>query len=176
MKIACIVASGFEDSELRIPMERLRAAGHEVVIVAADEGAELVGKKGKERVTADRGIDDVHARDYDLLLIPGGHSPDALRIDPRFVELVKDFDKAQKPIAAVCHGPQLLIAARLVRGRKLTAWPTVQEDLRQAGADVEDREVVIDRNWITSRKPADLDAFARAILERLGHGAESRPV
>src|ERR1051325_8179188 len=117
MRIACILASEFEDSELRIPMDRLRASGHEVDIIGAEEGKELVGKKGKERVTANRAIDDARASDYDVLLIPGGHSPDKLRIDPRFVELVKEFEKGSKTIAAVCHGPQLLITAGLVRGR-----------------------------------------------------------
>jgi protease I len=173
MRIACILASGFEDSELRIPMDQLRAAGHEVAIVGAEEGQELVGKKGKERVTATMGVDAARADDFDALLIPGGHSPDQLRNDPRFVELVKEFEKRGKLIAAVCHGPQLLLSARLVRGRRLTAWPTVQEDLRQAGAQVEDREVSLDRNWITSRKPDDLQAFVRAILEHLGQPAES---
>ena len=175
MRIACILASGFEDSELRIPMDQLRAAGHEVEIVGAEPGTELVGKKGKERVTATAGVDAARADDFDALLIPGGHSPDQLRNDPRFVELVKEFEKRGKLIAAVCHGPQLLLSARLVRGRRLTAWPTVQEDLRQAGAQVEDREVSLDRNWITSRKPDDLQAFTRAILEHLGHRAESHP-
>jgi protease I len=175
MRIACILAPEYEDSELRIPMDRLRAAGHEVDIIGSEEGKELVGKKGKERVTTTRGIDDASAADYDVLLIPGGHSPDKLRLDARFVALVKDFDNGGKTIAAVCHGPQLLLTAGLVRGRRLTAWPTVQDDLRQAGARVENREVVIDRNWITSRKPEDLEAFSRAILDAIGRPAESHP-
>src|SRR5207248_1881181 len=101
-------------------------------------------------------------------LIPGGYSPDKLRADDRFVEFVKEFDATGRPLAAVCHGPQLLLTAELQRGRTLTAWKTVQGDLRQAGAAVEDREVVVDDNWITSRKPDDLEAFSAKLIEELG--------
>ena len=167
MKIACIATNGFEDSELRIPVDRLRATGHEVDIIGFEKGDPLTGDKGREKVTATKGIVEVKEGDYAALLIPGGHSPDKLRADKRFVELVKDFERAGKLIAAVCHGPQLLLTAELVRGRKLTAWSTIQGDLRQAGANVEDREVVVDKNWITSRKPGDLETFSRAIVERL---------
>lgn len=109
-----------------------------------------------------------------MLFIPGGYSPDHLRIDRRFVDFVREFDESRKPIAAVCHGPQLFITAGIVKGRTLTAWPTIQEDLRAAGANVVDRAVVEDRNWITSRKPDDLQQFAQAILKRLQAGAEVR--
>jgi protease I len=101
-------------------------------------------------------------------LIPGGHSPDLLRVDDRFVEFVRAFDATGRPLAAVCHGPQLLLTAELQVGRTLTAWPTVQGDLRQAGAKVVDRDVVVDDNWITSRKPEDLDAFTSKFIEQLG--------
>jgi protease I len=174
-RIACIVGDGFEDSELRVPYDELRGAGYEVEISGARAGQEITGKAGKERVTAERGIGEARPDDYVALLIPGGYSPDHLRIDPRFVSFVRAFDERQRLIAAVCHGPQLLLTAGLVKGRTLTAWPTVQEDLRRAGADVRDEEVVEDRNWITSRKPADLQAFGDAILQRLGGGAEERP-
>ena len=113
------------------------------------------------------------ADEYDALVIPGGQSPDHLRADARFVELVKKFDATGRPLAAVCHGPQLLITARLVKGRTLTAWKTIQEDLRQIGAHVKDEPVVIDRNWITSRQPSDLEAFSQATLEALGVGAQA---
>jgi len=92
------------------------------------------------------------------------------------VELVKEFERRSKPIAAVCHGPQLLLTAGLVEGRRLTAWPTVQEDLRQAGAQVEDHEVIRDRNWITSRRPEDLEAFSRAILAHISPTQEIHPL
>jgi protease I len=173
--IACLLASEFEDSELRIPLDRLEEAGYHVEIIGFEAGAELIGEKGLETVLTDRSIDDADAASYEGLLIPGGYSPDKLRADDRFVNFVKDFDVTGRPLAAVCHGPQLLLAAELQRGRTLTAWPTVQGDLRQAGAEVKDEAVVVDDNWITSRKPDDLYAFTSKFVERLGeleeHGA-----
>jgi protease I len=175
MTIACILDSDFEDSELRVPYDRLTGAGFRVEIIGKRAGLELVGKKGKERVRADRGIDDARVDDYDALFIPGGFSPDKLRADQRFVEFVKEFDRAGKLIAAVCHGPQLLLSAERVHGRTLTAWKTVQIDLHLAGANVVDREVVVDGNLITSRKPEDLEAFSSAVLDALGAGAGATP-
>lgn len=174
MKIACILDEGFEDSEFRIPYDRLRAAGHEVEIIGKKKGATIAGKAGKEKVKVDRDIGDADGDDYAALLIPGGYSPDHLRIDQRFVDFVREFDEEGKLIAAVCHGPQLLISADLVRGRTLTAWPTIQVDLKRVGANVVDREVVVEGNLITSRKPEDLEAFSRAIVDALGAGEEAR--
>jgi protease I len=114
----------------------------------------------------------VRPEDYDALLIPGGYSPDHLRADPRFPAFVKQFNATGQPLAAVCHGPQLLITAGLVRGRTMTAWKTIQEDLRQIGANVVDREVVVDGSWITSRQPSDLEAFSQALLRALEQPAE----
>ena len=167
MRIACVLGQGFEDSEFRVPYDRLKEEGYQVDIIGVKAGEELKGYKGKEKVKAEKSIDQVKAEDYDALLIPGGQSPDHLRADPRMVEFVKTFDQAGKPIAAVCHGPQLLIAAHLVKGRTLTAWQTIQDDLRQIGATVKDEPVVRDRNWITSRKPDDLQQFSDAIVEEL---------
>jgi protease I len=167
MKIACIVGEGFEDSELKIPVEKLRDAGHEVTMIGAAKGDVVKGKKGQEKVTIELGIDDAAAADFDALLIPGGYSPDHLRADDRFVDFVASFDDEDKLIAAVCHGPQLLLTADLVEGRRMTAWQTVQIDLEYAGADVVDEPVVVDENWITSRKPDDLEEFSTAILEAL---------
>ncbi|MBS2032731.1 MAG: type 1 glutamine amidotransferase [Deltaproteobacteria bacterium] len=166
-KIACILGDGFEDSEFRVPYDRLQSQSFYVEIIGKQVGEVLTGKRGHEKVRAEIGIDDARVEDYDLLLIPGGHSPDHLRADPRFVAFVRDFDAAGKPIAAVCHGPQLFLSAGLQRGRTLTAWPTVQSDLREAGANVKDEQVVEDGNWITSRKPDDLQAFSDAIVRRL---------
>jgi protease I len=167
-KIACLLASDFEDSEFKVPYDRLRAAGYQVEIIGTEAGQKLEGKKKQETATTDLGIDDADVGEYEGLLIPGGHSPDQLRADERFVDFVKAFDATGRPLAAVCHGPQLLLTAGLVPGRTLTAWKTVQEDLRQAGADVQDREVVVDDNWITSRKPDDLEAFSAKFIEELG--------
>src|SRR5204863_10207412 len=151
--------------------------GYQFDIVGPKAGQELKGYKGKETVKADKGIDEVRPEDYQGLLIPGGQSPDHLRVDQRFVDFVKRFDSSKRPLAAVCHGPQLLLSARLVRGRTLTAWATVQGDLEQAGANVKDQPVVIDQNWITSRKPEDLKAFSEALLNALrnaGKRSEAR--
>jgi protease I len=167
-KIACLLANGFEDSEFRVPYDRLRAAGYSVEVIGEHAGEELSGEKRSETTLTDLGIDDVDVEDYEGLLIPGGYSPDKLRADDRFVEFVRAFNETGRPLAAVCHGPQLLLTAELQRGRTLTAWKTVQDDLRQAGATVLDQEVVVDDNWITSRQPADLEAFSAKFLEELG--------
>jgi deglycase len=166
-KVACLLAEGFEDSEFRIPYDRLRQAGYDVEIIGTKAGNKLDGEHDKETATTDLGIDDAQVDDYEGLLIPGGYSPDKLRADERFVAFVKDFDRTGRPLAAVCHGPQLLLTADLQRGRTLTAWKTIQGDLRQAGAKVKDQAVVVDRNWITSRKPDDLEAFSSKFLEEL---------
>lgn len=166
-RVVFLLGHGFEDSEFRVPYDRLRAAGVNIDIVGPKRGEELKGYRGKETAKADRGIDEVKPEDYAALVIPGGHSPDHLRADDRFVQFVKTFDRAGKPLAAVCHGPQLLITAGLVRGRTLTAWKTIQEDLRKIGANVKDEPVVQDRNWITSRNPGDLEAFSDAVLRAL---------
>ena len=166
-KVACLLGAGFEDSEFRIPYDRLKAAGYQVDIIGIKAGEELRGSKGKESVKAERSIDQVKPQEYQGLLIPGGQSPDHLRVDPRVVQFVKQFDATKRPLAAVCHGPQLLLAARLVKGRTLTAWQTVQSDLEQAGAEVVDEAVVRDQNWITSRKPEDLEKFSEALIAAL---------
>jgi protease I len=172
IKVACLLGEGFEDSELRIPYDRLREAGFAVEIIGQRAGEELKGYRGRETVKADRGIDDANVDEYAALLIPGGYSPDHLRADARFVEFVRAFDATGRTVAAVCHGPQLLITAGLVSGRTMTAWKTIQDDLRQIGADVKDEPVVTDGNWITSRQPDDLEAFSQAILQTLRQGAE----
>jgi protease I len=154
LSVVCLLGHGFEDSEFRVPYDRLRAAGIRVDVVGTKPGEELKGYRGKEKVRAERGIDDVRPDEYAAPFIPGGYSPDHLRADGRFVAFVKAFEATGHPIAAVCHGPQLLMSAELVRGRTLTAWRTIQGDLRQMGATVRDEPVVVDRNWITSRQPA----------------------
>jgi protease I len=173
-KIACLLADGFEDSELQVPCDWLSAAGYPVEIIGETAGDVLKGKKGRESAVVDMSIDEVDVDSYEGLLIPGGHSPDVLRADDRFVEFVRAFDSTGRPIAAVCHGPQLLLTAELQRGRTMTAWPTVQGDLRQAGANVIDRAVVVDDNWITSRNPGDLQAFTARFVEELGELEERR--
>src|SRR4051794_9951537 len=119
-KIACLLAEGFEDSEFRIPYDRLRTAGYDVEIIGTKVGEELSGYKKRETATTDLSIDEARPESYAGLLIPGGQSPDHLRVDRRFVDFVKEFDASGRPLAAVCHGPQLLLTAELQRGRTLT--------------------------------------------------------
>ena len=167
LSVVCLLGQGFEDSEFRVPYDRLRSADVLVDVVGTRAGEELKGYRGKETVRADKGIDEVRPDDYGALFIPGGYSPDHLRADPRFVSFVKAFEATGRTIAAVCHGPQPLITAELVRGRTLTAWKTIQGDLRQIGATVLDEPVVTDGNWITSRQPSDLEAFSESLLHAL---------
>jgi protease I len=166
-RIACILADGFEDTEFAKPYRRLLKEGYEVDVIGARRSTELAGAHGKESIRTNLSIDDADPDAYDGLLIPGGRSPDTLRADPRFVDFVRAFDALRRPIAAICHGPQILLTAGLVKGRTLTAWQTVQGDLRHAGAHVRDEEVIVDGNWTTSRKPEDVDAFIAKFLEEL---------
>lgn len=159
MKIACVLGPSFEDSEFKQPYDAFRQAGHEVTIVGLEAGSQLEGSKGKEKATVDRSFKDVKPADFDALFIPGGSSPDKLRAHDEAVSFVKAFMTAGKPVAAICHGPQLLLTADEYKNHKMTAWKTVQGDLRKAGANVVDQEVVTYRNLITSRQPSDIPAF-----------------
>jgi len=170
MRIACLLADGYEESELRIPFDRFWSAGHQVVAIGADKLRPVTGKHGEEQVELDFSIFEVDPADFDALFIPGGHSPDALRAHPAMVAFAHGF--REKPILAICHGPQLLMTAGLVEGRTMTAWRTVQNDLRNAGANVIDAEVVTDGLLVTSRHPGDLDAFVAASLEVLAQTRE----
>ena len=166
-RIAMLVGEGFEDSELSEPLERLKAAGHEVVTIGGERGVRISGKQGIAMVTVDLVPEEVDPATIDAVVIPGGHSPDHLRTNPAIVSFVRRFAETNKPLAAICHGPQLLIEAEVVEGRELTSWPSVRKDLENAGARWVDRAVVEDGNLITSRRPDDLDAFCDAILARL---------
>ena len=166
-RIAIVVGQDFEDSEFREPLDSLREVGHVVEVLGPRAHEELAGKKGQERIITDAAVAERDPESYDALVIPGGYSPDHLRTEPDVVRFVRRFAQTGRPIAAICHGPQLLIEADAVRGRRMTSWPSVRKDLENAGADWVDAEVVVDAELITSRKPADLPAFNRAILQRL---------
>ncbi|WP_028273666.1 type 1 glutamine amidotransferase domain-containing protein [Atopococcus tabaci] len=167
-KIASVMTDLFEDVEFTSPKEELEKAGHEVVTIGFEAGETVEGKKGEASVTIDKGIDDVSPDEFDALLIPGGYSPDKLRKDERFLAFTKAFADSQKPIFTICHGPQLMINAEIVKGRDITAVKQVQVDLRNAGANVKDEEVVIDDSGIiSSRTPDDLPAFNEAIVKAL---------
>jgi protease I len=173
-RIAFIVDDMFEDSELRVPHDRLREAGHEVIIVGLQQGKRIEGKQKKETLTVERAAKDVRADDFDALVVPGGYSPDRLRTSLDMVRLTRDMFLAGKPVAAVCHGPWMLVEADAIDGRTVTSWPSLKTDLINAGARWVDREVVEDGNLITSRNPGDLSAFSSAILRQLERGAERR--
>jgi protease I len=173
-KIAILVDRMFEDSELSVPLDRLRAAGHQVDLVGQSAGVEVTGKQGKERVRIDKAVRDVTAQDYDALVIPGGYSPDHLRMNIDAVRFTRAMALAGKPVAAVCHAPWMLIEADVTDDRMVTSWPSVRTDLLNAGARWVDREVVEDGNIITSRKPDDLPAFCDAILRQLAEGVPER--
>jgi protease I len=170
-RIAVLVDDQFEDSELRVPYDRLRAAGHEVVLVGLERGKRVRGKQGKETFTIDRAAADVRGAEFDALVIPGGYSPDHLRTSLDVVRLTRDVYAEGKPVAAVCHGPWLLVEAEAIDGRTVTSWPSLKTDLINAGARWVDRAVVEDGNVITSRDPGDLEPFSDAILRRLEAGA-----
>lgn len=166
-KVAMIVGDGYEDSEFQVPYDKLREAGHEVLVVGRQRGSIVHGKLGKSEIEIQTTAAEIGPEQFDAVVIPGGHGPDKLRLDKAIVEFTRQFFATGKPLAAICHGPQLLIEADVVKGRKLTSWPSVRTDLINAGANWVDQELVEDDNLITSRKPEDLEAFSGAVLKRL---------
>lgn len=165
MKALILSADQFEDSELRTPCERLRSQGIEVDIASLRLGR-ITGKHGYHAVV-NKTLGQIVADDYDLLIIPGGKAPAALRNEKAAREIVRSFFARQKPVAAICHGPQLLVAAGVINNRRVTCYRSVAQEIQRAGAIYEDREVVVDGNLITSRQPSDLDAFMREIMKSL---------
>jgi protease I len=165
-KVAFILADLYEDSEFTQPWQRLREAGHQTTIIGLRRGAQVKGKKGHSTVT-DLAIAEVRADDFDALVIPGGYSPDKLRVDEGMVTLTRELVRSGRPVAAICHAGWMLAEADVVRGRRVTSVRNIRTDLVNAGADWVDEEVVVDGNLITSRTPADLPAFCDALLEQL---------
>jgi protease I len=176
-RVAALVENGFEQSELLEPKKALEAAGAQVDIVSPQSG-KVKGWQhtdwGQE-VPVDRQLEQAKADQYDALLLPGGvMNPDKLRANGRAVAFVKAFVDAGKPIAAICHGPWTLIEAGAVQGRRMTSWPSLQTDLRNAGANWVDQEVVTDNGLVTSRKPDDIPAFNRKMIEEFAEGRHDR--
>ena len=172
-KIAVLATDGFEQVELTKPVEALRAAGAEVEIVSPRAGA-IQGfnrhEKG-DKIAVDRELSQAEAASYDAILLPGGViNPDALRLEQTAIDFIRSFAEANKPIAAICHGPWILINAQAVGGRRMTSWPSLETDLKNAGADWVDAEVVVDRGLVTSRKPDDLPAFCERMIEEFAEG------
>jgi protease I len=174
MRIACLLSSMFEDTEFQAPYQAFREAGHQVLVVGSKGGEELEGYRGKVSQKTDRGISEARPDEFDALFIPGGYSPDHLRADPHVVDFARSMVESGRPCFAICHGPQLLITADVVQGRRMTAWPTIQGDLRKVGANVADEEVVVDDGMVTSRRPDDIPAFVNAALATLEERAPTR--
>ncbi len=174
--IAILSANGFEESELTKPKNALEAAGAKVFIVSPEEGT-VQGMKHAQASTAlavDIPLEKANPEEYQGLVIPGGlFNPDSLRTNQTALKFVKAFFEAGKPVGAICHGPQVLISADLVKGRTMTAVEAVQTDLRNAGANVKDQEVVVDKGLVTSRTPKDLPAFCKKLVEEFAEGKHS---
>ena len=165
--IAALVGGGFEDVEYTKPVEAFRNAGHTITVVGRKAGEEVRGKHDTA-VRVERAAGEVEPDQFDALFIPGGHSPDKLRIDPDVVGFVRMFVESGRPIFLICHAPQLLITARLLEGRRITGWPSIRVDIENAGAEYVDEPVVEDGNLVSSRKPDDIPALVEAALKRLG--------
>ncbi len=166
-RIAVLITDMFEDVEYTRPREAFREAGHDLVHVGLSAGETVHGKKEQTPVTIDRAASDISADDFDALFIPGGYSPDKLRAHDAPVEFVRAFMQSGKPVLAICHAPQLLITAQVLEGRKITGWKSVAQDIKNAGAEYIDREVVVDGNLVSSRRPDDIPAFIEASLAKL---------
>ena len=169
-RVMILATNGFEQSELEKPKANLEQAGYETVVVSPEDGR----IKGWDEddwgnsVDVDLTLAEATETEFDALLLPGGQiNPDLLRVEEKAVQLVKDFNRAGKPIAAICHAPWLLIEAGLVEGRKATSYKSIRTDLANAGANVVDEEVVVDGNIITSRNPGDIPAFSKALISAL---------
>lgn len=165
MKALILSADDFEDSELLVPYYRMKEKGVEVDVASIKKGT-IIGKYGYQ-VAVDKALEDVQPRQYDILIVPGGRAPARLRTNEAALEIAASFMRTNKPVAAICHGPQLLISAGLLKNRRATCYQSVAPELKQAGAAYQDAEVVVDGNLITSRKPADLPAFMREIMKML---------
>jgi protease I len=163
MKALMISADNFEDTELLVPYYRLKEEGMEVDLASMKKGP-IKGKHGYE-VEANKALKEIKPDDYDILILPGGKAPEAVRKDKDAIEIAKHFFRKNKPVAAICHGPQTLITAGLLKGRHATCYKSVAPEMKEAGALYEDKEVVVDGNLVTSRQPSDLPAFMREMLK-----------
>lgn len=176
-RVAILAADGFEQSELEEPLGALRQAGADVKIVSPQSGSIQGMRHADKGDTFDVDLSLTNARvdDFDALMLPGGlMNPDTLRSTPEAVEFVRAFGSSGKPIAAICYGPWLLVEAGLAKGRKLTSWPAIQTDIKNAGGDWVDEEVVVDQGIVTSRKPDDIPAFNAKMIEEISEGRHDR--
>ncbi len=165
--VAILVEDGFEDSELAEPLRALQAANANVVIVGSSVKKAFKGKRGKVTVNANADASEVNYKEFDAVVVPGGYAPDKMRMNQAMVNLVRNLYDEGKVVAAICHGPQLLISAGVVKGKRVTSYPSIAIDLKNAGAEWVDEPVVVDGNLITSRRPADIPEFNKAIIKSL---------
>jgi len=176
-RIAILATDGFEESELFDPKEALEAAGAKVEIISLHSGKIKAWKHtewGRE-ISVDATVDETTGVQYDALMIPGGvMNPDQLRMNERAVEFVKEFVEDGKSIASICHGPQVLIEAGVAKGKHITSWPSLKTDLKNAGAEWEDSEVVVDQHLVTSRSPKDIPVFNQKMIEEFAHSARRK--
>jgi len=166
-RVGILVEQGFEDSELVETVRAMSESGAVVVIIGSGSGTIYRGMRGKARITVDSTADDVRVDQLDALVIPGGYAPDNMRLHQSMVDLVRKAHDLGKIVAAICHGPQLLISADVVKGRRVTSWPSIAIDLANAGATWVDEPVVQDRNIITAGRPADLPRFNKVVIDAL---------
>jgi protease I len=173
MKALVISADNFEDTELLVPYYRLQEEGIDVDVASIRKGT-IKGKHGYE-VAVTKTLSEVRPDEYDILVLPGGRAPEAVRKQQKAVEIAEHFFQKNKPVSAICHGPQTLITGGLLKGRRATCYRTVAEEMKAAGAIYEDREVVVDGNLVTSRQPSDLPAFMRETLKMIKRSRKARP-
>jgi protease I len=177
--VAFLFTDGAEQVEVTAPLEAVKKAGADVDIVSLQKGEVEMWQhfdKG-DKITADKAVKDAKASDYDALVLPGGvANPDQLRADKDAVKFVRDFFEQDKPAGVICHGPWMLVETGVAKGRKVTSWPSLQTDLRNAGAEWVDEEVVVDNGLVTSRKPDDLPAFNAKIIEEFAEGKHKQRV
>ena len=176
-KVAILVEDGFEQVELTSPKEALEEAGAKTYIISPkrDKVKGWEHTKWGQEFPVDVAIEQANASDYDALLLPGGvMNPDKLRVNKQAIQFVHNFFDQQKPVAAICHGPWVLVEADVVNGRKMTSYPSIQTDLKNAGANWVDQEVVVDQGLVTSRSPNDLPAFNRKLVEEIAEGRHER--
>lgn len=166
-KIAILINDMFEDIEYTIPASAFDKAGYAIIHIGLKKDDIVKGKKNETPVKIDESVNNISIDDFDALFIPGGYSPDKLRVHDQVVDFVEDFVNSGKPVFSICHAPQLLISADVIKGRKITGWKSIIQDIKNAGAEFKDQEVVIDDNLVSSRSPEDLTAFVSASLKKL---------